>query len=86
MLSTAFTLKLGHPIESGQVVVGKFDGKNPSLACATVGGKILLHCPHDQANTIDSESSIKFLNFNRKVTAIGAGMLACLTLRMAFTS
>jgi Bardet-Biedl syndrome 2 protein len=73
MLSTAFTLKLGHPIESGQVVVGKFDGQNPSIAAATVGGKILLHCPHDK-DASDSESSIKFLNFNRKVTAIGAGM------------
>jgi Bardet-Biedl syndrome 2 protein len=75
MLVSAFEIKLGHQIQLGQVTCGKFDGKSPSLACATTGGKILLHSPHEKAIGADGRtiSSIKFLNFNRSVTAIGSG-------------
>ena len=78
MLVSAFNFKLDYPIQSGQVVVGKFDGKNPSLAYATTGGKILLHSPHEGKSGDDNDSKqlsnhVKFLNFNRKVTALAAG-------------
>ena len=47
MLNPAFTVKLGQQIFPGLVVSGKFDGKYPSLACATIGGKVVLHTPHN---------------------------------------
>ena len=40
MLIPAFQLQLGHPIEHGQVCVGKYDGIAPSLTCATSAGKV----------------------------------------------
>ena len=43
MLIPAFQLQLGHPIQHGQVCVGKYDGKHPSLTCATSAGKVFLH-------------------------------------------
>lgn len=77
MLVSAFEIKLGHEIRSGMVTFGKFDGKSPSLACATSGGKILLHSPHDKSLGSDGKGvpSIRFLNFNRNVTALSAGIL-----------
>jgi hypothetical protein len=35
-------------IQSGLVTVAKFDGRHPSLACATTGGRILIHSPHEK--------------------------------------
>eukprot|EP01038_Epipyxis_sp_PR26KG_P005701 gene5701-7869_t len=77
MLSPTFTVKLGQPVLSGLVVVGKFDSKMPSLACGTNGGKILLHSPHEIQHGAENGqlSSIKFLNLNRKLTSIAAGSL-----------
>jgi Bardet-Biedl syndrome 2 protein len=78
MLSTAFTIKLDQPILQGLVAVGKFDGQKPSLACATTGGKILLHSPHqrdDEAGAEGMSQQVKYLNFNRKITALAAGGL-----------
>mmetsp|Transcript_5177 Transcript_5177/g.4668 ORF Transcript_5177/g.4668 Transcript_5177/m.4668 type:complete len:749 (-) Transcript_5177:13-2259(-) len=77
MLNTAFSIKLDYPIQKNLVTIGKFDGKTPSIAFATTGGKICLHSPHNNesnqsiSNTISP--SIKFLNFNRNVTALTAG-------------
>ena len=59
MLNPAFNVKLGQQIFSGLVVSGKFDGKTPSLACATTGGKVLLHSPHD---THSSEATGQVFN------------------------
>eukprot|EP01036_Dinobryon_divergens_P026205 gene26205-34826_t len=81
MLNPAFNVKLGQQILSGLVVTGKFDGQTPSLACATTGGKIILHSPHDveaqrQAEMASGQiSSLKFLNLNRKITSLAAGSL-----------
>jgi Bardet-Biedl syndrome 2 protein len=51
------------------------DGKTPSLACATTGGKVLLHSPHDMAASAGTGqlSAVRFLNLNRKITALAAG-------------
>ena len=50
------------------------DGKVPSIACATTGGKILIHSPHDVTNTDGQLSAIRYLNLNRKITALAAGL------------
>jgi Bardet-Biedl syndrome 2 protein len=52
------------------------DGKVPSLAACTSGGKILLHSPHEGNQYSDSQlPSVRMLNFNRKVTAIACGSI-----------
>ena len=38
----AYKLKMNTPIQAGVVAVGKFDGRHPSLAAGTSGGKVLL--------------------------------------------
>ncbi|CAM9776168.1 unnamed protein product [Discosporangium mesarthrocarpum] len=48
-VAPAFTFHLNHPIETGLACIGKYDGKRPSLTCATSSGKILIHCPHSQS-------------------------------------
>lgn len=54
------------------------DGKVPSIACATTGGKILIHSPHEVTNTDGKLNAIRYLNLNRKITALAAGTVeAC---------
>jgi hypothetical protein len=43
------------------------DGKAPCLVLATSTGKILIHDPHSS-----TENRIRFLNINKRVTALGA--------------
>eukprot|EP01041_Mallomonas_annulata_P010049 gene10049-20934_t len=77
MAIPAFQLNVGQQILSGLVTVGKFDGQSPSLACATSGGKILLHSPHEGNTGVDGNlPSIRFLNLNRKITALSSGSLS----------
>ena len=71
MLIPAFTLELNNPILKGLATVGKFDGKRPSLTCATSAGKIFFHSPHEK----DAKDQIRFLNINRRISAIGCGKL-----------
>lgn len=78
MLVTAFNFKLDYQIQIGTPIIGKFDGKYPSLVCATTGGKILLHCPHDSKDdnsNSEIKNNVRFLNFNRKITALASGCL-----------
>ena len=49
------------------------DGTSPSLACATVGGKVLIHNPHTLNKSTEGESVSQFLNFNRKITSLTSG-------------
>lgn len=76
-LLPAFTIKLDQQIHSGLVTVGKFDGKTPSLACGTIGGKVLLHSPHEgsgsSVNRDNQLPQVRYLNFNRKITALASG-------------
>mgnify|MGYP000934229341 CR=1 FL=1 len=43
MLLPAFDFDLNVEIPVGLAAVGKFDGKSPGLACATTGGRVLIH-------------------------------------------
>ena len=82
----AFEVHLGNVILKGQADVGCYDGKTPALTCATAGGKVLVHTPHerdtnayDPRKAMDStkpvtDSAAKFLNINRQVTALKAGL------------
>lgn len=54
-----------------QVSVGKFDGEHPSLTCATSAGKIFFHTPHEK----DAKDQVRFLNINRKISALACGTL-----------
>jgi len=75
-MKPTFTIKLNQPVFSGLVVTGKFDGRSPSIAAATTGGKVILHSPHDQTVAAEGASNpIKFLNLNRKITSLAAGKL-----------
>ena len=72
MLIPAFKLQLNNPILKGLVDVGKYDGEHPSLTCATTAGKIFFHTPHEK----DAQNEVKFLNINRKISALKCGRLA----------
>lgn len=73
----SFTIQLQQPILPGLVTIGRFDGRKPSLACATVGGKVLLHSPHEGNNNDDfSLPTVRYLNFNTNITALLAGKLS----------
>jgi len=61
---------------SGLVVTGKFDGRSPSIACATTGGKIMIHSPHEVTNSDGQLNAIRYLNLNREITALGTGSLS----------
>ena len=71
MLIPAFTLDLSNPVLRKLLTVGKFDGKHPSLTCGTSAGKIFFHSPHEK----DPQAQIKFLNINRKISALECGRL-----------
>ena len=47
----------------------RFDGKHPTLACGTTGGKIFLHSPYARQDDLTGSSpmEVKYLNINRKV-------------------
>tara|TARA_B110001452_G_scaffold141043_1_gene117280 strand:+ start:1700 stop:2617 length:918 start_codon:yes stop_codon:yes gene_type:complete len=72
MLIPAFELQLNNPILKGLADVGKYDGEHPSLTCATMAGKIFFHTPHDK----EAQNDVKFLNINRKISALACGRLA----------
>ncbi|CAM9274965.1 unnamed protein product [Ectocarpus sp. 8 AP-2014] len=55
-IAAAFTFHLNHPVKTGLVCVGKYDGKRPSLTCATSAGKILVHCPTSQRGFFPSDA------------------------------
>ena len=53
------------------------DGKTPSIIAATNGGKLLIHSPHQNTQNTDGPTNpIKFLNLNRKITAIATGKIS----------
>lgn len=82
-MQTAFSLSLNQQLVSGLLTVGKFDGQTPSLACATRDGKVLLHSPHEGGvggagtDGLNGRApAVRYLNFNRKITALRAGHLS----------
>ena len=53
--------------------IGAVEENAPGLAFATTGGKIILHSPHESSQGSDG-GHLRFLNFNKKITAITAGI------------
>ena len=88
MMAPAFEFGLGKQVLEGLVCVGLFDGKRPSLACGTQGGKVLVHAPHHgggadgdgggggQASPGGSSGPLRLLNINRQISALEAGNLS----------
>lgn len=69
----AFQFSLGHQVLQGLVTVGRYDGQHPCLTAGTTAGKVLIHCPHNRAE--NSQNEVMFLNINRKITSVVAGLL-----------
>ena len=67
----AFKLQLNNPILRGLAATGKYDGEHASLTCATTAGKIFFHSPHEK----DPQNEVRFLNINRKISALACGRL-----------
>eukprot|EP00045_Choanoeca_perplexa_P013318 m.150699 g.150699 ORF g.150699 m.150699 type:complete len:743 (-) comp16318_c0_seq4:57-2285(-) len=74
MFHPAFSFKLGYNVLPGRVCAGVFDGRHPCLACASSGGKVVLHNPHQGDDAVNN-SAISLLNFNREITCLTAGSL-----------
>uniref|UniRef100_A0A7S1IWS5 Bardet-Biedl syndrome 2 protein homolog n=1 Tax=Eutreptiella gymnastica TaxID=73025 RepID=A0A7S1IWS5_9EUGL len=80
-LTPAFELTLKNTIQEGLATVAKFNGEQPCLTCATAGGKVFIHNPHERGDltveqpSADAQKNIKYLNINRTVTALASGPL-----------
>eukprot|EP01006_Ploeotia_vitrea_P021632 TRINITY_DN54054_c0_g1_i1.p1 TRINITY_DN54054_c0_g1~~TRINITY_DN54054_c0_g1_i1.p1 ORF type:complete len:720 (-),score=84.74 TRINITY_DN54054_c0_g1_i1:1591-3750(-) len=80
-LVPAFTFDTNNPIQEGQATVGKYDGKHPCLTCATSGGKVFIHTPHEHTDlsqehpSADANKNLKYFTINRLVTAMSSGQL-----------
>lgn len=72
-LAPSFQINLNQQIDQGKATVGRFDGKNPSLAASTKSGKLFIHSPFE---TDFEEDQIKFLNINKDVSALCSGAIA----------
>lgn len=85
MLAPAFDYNLDTDIPVGIATIGKFDGKHPGIACATSGGRVLIHQPYinkknpgDEQPGVDREAplnEIQYLNTNKQINALGCGPL-----------
>jgi Bardet-Biedl syndrome 2 protein len=81
MLVPSFRIELGNSVVSGQVTMGMFDGRAPSIAGVTGGNSVFIHQPQREGQL---ESGLgggnnglqtKQLSINRNITAIGCGDL-----------
>jgi len=76
VLIPAFQLYLSDRIHTRQATIGKYDGKHPSLTCATSGSKIFIHSPHAASETdVKLQSQIRYLNINKQISAIDSAAL-----------
>lgn len=73
MLIPTFRFQLNNAVVTGLVTVGKFDGKHPSLACATSPDNILIHSPHHRNES--NEHEIRQLSVRRQISALSCGDL-----------
>lgn len=65
-------MHLAEKIQRGQATIGKYDGKHPSLTCATIAGKIFIHNPHEQGV---GDTNVRFLNINKQITSVVAAQM-----------
>jgi len=70
----AFQFSLNQQVLQGLVTVGRYNGQHPCLTAGTTAGKVLIHSPHNRGE--NSQHEIRFLNINRKITAVTAGALS----------
>jgi Bardet-Biedl syndrome 2 protein len=79
MLVTAYNFSLSHSLPQGLVTINKFDGKTPSLASCTTGGKILVHTPHSKEITDPlmgmKGKDVQYLNVNKDIVCLSGGRL-----------
>jgi hypothetical protein len=85
LISPTFTLSLGHPVLSAGVAVGRFgEGGNPALACATSGGRVLVHTGGSGGGLGGLGGAVaggvRVLSVNKGVTALGCARLPVPTL------
>lgn len=67
-LGVVFQIHFGSNISEGKVAIGKLDGKNPSLACATTGGRVMVHTSTKDAKS--ERKDIEFLNIKHDPTTL----------------
>ncbi|XP_065174778.1 Bardet-Biedl syndrome 2 protein homolog [Sycon ciliatum] len=69
-----WSLKLRHSIRTGLVTIGKYDGRRPSLTCATEGGKVFVHDMTARQNRMsgiaDSGQEYRLLDMQARVTSL----------------
>ncbi|XP_033751915.1 Bardet-Biedl syndrome 2 protein homolog isoform X2 [Pecten maximus] len=80
MLVPIFNLKINHKVNPRMVTIGKYDGAQSSLTCATTAGKVLIHNPHNRGLKggrldITSDGDINLLSINQQVSSVSAGQL-----------
>lgn len=73
MLVPTFSVNLGSDVKEGHVVVGRFDGKYPSLACVSASDQVVIFSPHSRDDLKHQE--VRHLNVNRAVTSMASGCL-----------
>ena len=84
MLSS-FKLQLSAPVQRGQLCVGCFDGRNPSLVWASSAGRILTHCPHSVATSGahfqggGGGKEVRTFATNKRISALAVGSLSSTT-------
>ena len=71
-LVPSFQLRLKDQIYEGLSTVGRYDGKRPTLTAATAGGRVLMYDPYAPE---ENGESVRYLNINKKITAVSSGAL-----------
>ena len=60
MLVPCFDYNLDCEIPIGLATIGRFDGVHPGMACATTGGRVLIHQPYiNQAMNMNEQDDIE---------------------------
>ncbi len=65
--NAAFSFKVPHKVLSKLVTIGKFDGENYAIACATVGGKV---SQRNSISLIIASKRIEISHFEEKAIFI----------------
>lgn len=68
-MGVVFEFAFQQSILEGLVTVGKYDGRHPSLTCATVGGRVMVHSSRPKES---SEADVQMLNFSKVPKALMA--------------
>eukprot|EP00357_Protocruzia_adherens_P016107 CAMPEP_0115029300 /NCGR_PEP_ID=MMETSP0216-20121206/36898_1 /TAXON_ID=223996 /ORGANISM="Protocruzia adherens, Strain Boccale" /LENGTH=730 /DNA_ID=CAMNT_0002405817 /DNA_START=80 /DNA_END=2272 /DNA_ORIENTATION=- len=71
MLIPSFGFNLNNSVVQGLATIARFDGRYPSMVCATSSGRLFMHLPHSEQKQ-DGED-VRFLNINRQISSISSG-------------